>query len=479
MNRIETKIIVMVTNKLAAAKECDAKTELIEELSENLYQRYLDLTAAGVPEQEALQQAMDSLGDVKELLEYLAYLSEEDGGAKIVDEVSFQDLEPLQVEGPEIPRVEWQEFQRGHNTGEQSQRNSSYNKRSWSQSFNTDKLEKGIEDIISMAMSAARGAVDMASDMTRNFSDNVTKTFKNFEFSGDFHFDREADKEKSHCEIPCDQIHSLDVNLFNGDIRLEVDDEAENITLMGDMDNIESSMGEDGVLRVRQRNTAGGSIIFGRGVGWADLDIMIPFKSWNRIGLQSTAGDISLEDSLVCNALYMNTKSGDINLDGGSSLIHAEKMAVRTLSGDVNASGLVGSLYINSTSGDITVEDCQLKTCGVITTSGDVSVECDVNELSCSSASGDVEITAIDQMPAVIKAATTSGDVRLEMVAADGLTLAYRTVSGDISYDVDDLDQWTEQRESGKKGAIIYRNGQPGQVQLSTVSGDIDLTLQS
>ena len=55
MNRIETKIIVMVTNKLAAAKECDAKTELIEELSENLYQRYLDLTAAGVPEQEALR----------------------------------------------------------------------------------------------------------------------------------------------------------------------------------------------------------------------------------------------------------------------------------------------------------------------------------------------------------------------------------------------------------------------------------------
>ena len=92
MNRIETKIIVMVTNKLAAAKECDAKTELIEELSENLYQRYLDLTEAGVPEQEALQQAMDSLGDVKELLEYLAYLSEEDGGAKVVDKVNLQGL---------------------------------------------------------------------------------------------------------------------------------------------------------------------------------------------------------------------------------------------------------------------------------------------------------------------------------------------------------------------------------------------------
>ena len=58
MNRIETKIIVMVTNALAGAKDSEAKTELIEELSNNLYQRYMDLTAAGVPEQEALDQAM-------------------------------------------------------------------------------------------------------------------------------------------------------------------------------------------------------------------------------------------------------------------------------------------------------------------------------------------------------------------------------------------------------------------------------------
>ena len=44
MNRIETKIIIMITNRLASAKDSDAKTEIIEELSENLYQRYLELT---------------------------------------------------------------------------------------------------------------------------------------------------------------------------------------------------------------------------------------------------------------------------------------------------------------------------------------------------------------------------------------------------------------------------------------------------
>lgn len=479
MNRIETKIIVMVTNKLAAARDCEAKTELIEELSENLYQRYMDLTAAGVPEAEALQQAMDNLGDVNELLEYLAYLSDEEGGADVIDVEIPQEPETPKVETPKVetPKVEWQEkAQEGHGNGEQSQRTSSYNKRSWSQSFDTDKLEKGIEDIVNMAMSAARSAVDMAGDVTRSFSDSMSKTFKNFEFSGDIHFDRS--EEDSECVIQCDQIHSLDVNLVNGDIDLTVDDTATEITLTGNTSGVEFSVGEDGILRIRQRTTASSSVLFGRGAGWADLDITIPFKKWNRIGLQSMAGDIRLEDSLVCDALYLNSKSGDLTLDGGASQIAAEKMAVRTLSGDVNASNLVGSLYINSASGDVTVEECQLQNCGVIATSGDIRVECDVNELNCSSSSGDIEITCIDHAPHSVKAATTSGDVRLEMLGGEGFTLAYRTVSGDINYDVDDLDQWAEQRDSNKKGAIIYRSGEPTHVQISTVSGDIDLTLE-
>lgn len=68
MNRIETKIIIMITNRLASAKDSDAKTEMIEELSENLYQRYLELTEQGMPEEEAFAKAMESLGDVRNCL---------------------------------------------------------------------------------------------------------------------------------------------------------------------------------------------------------------------------------------------------------------------------------------------------------------------------------------------------------------------------------------------------------------------------
>ena len=253
---------------------------------------------------------------------------------------------------------------------------------------------------------------------------------------------------------------------------------AVSVSLDGDLDQLEYSLGDKGVLNIRQRGKNHGGGLFSRCIV-ADLDITIPMKSWERVGLQNSSGDIFVGAGLMCEALYLHTKSGDVTLEGGTPGIVAQKMAVRTMSGDVNASGLVGSLYANSTSGDVTVEACDLQTCGAISCSGDIYVECKTKELNCSSTSGDVEITFTDFTPDSIKAATTSGDIRLELCGGEGFTLGYRTISGDVSYDLSDLDQWREQRETSKKGAILYRSGEPAKVQLSTVSGDIDMTLQS
>ena len=70
MERIRTKFIIAVTSRLASAADTNAKMELIEELSENLYQRYLDLVNSGMSEEEAYAKALEDLGDVDELLEY-------------------------------------------------------------------------------------------------------------------------------------------------------------------------------------------------------------------------------------------------------------------------------------------------------------------------------------------------------------------------------------------------------------------------
>ena len=59
----------LIEAKLAAAPDSQAKTDLVEELADNLHCRYEDMVNDGVSQEEALVQAMDALGDVDELLE--------------------------------------------------------------------------------------------------------------------------------------------------------------------------------------------------------------------------------------------------------------------------------------------------------------------------------------------------------------------------------------------------------------------------
>ena len=71
MEEIKRRFIDTVAGKLAAAPQSTAKDELVEELSDNLYRRFLDMTGAGVDEEAAFKRAMEDLGDVDELLAYL------------------------------------------------------------------------------------------------------------------------------------------------------------------------------------------------------------------------------------------------------------------------------------------------------------------------------------------------------------------------------------------------------------------------
>ena len=64
MEKIKTRFIIAVTQRLAAAADTTAKVELIEELSDNLYSRWQDLTANGADEEKAYALALEDLGDL-------------------------------------------------------------------------------------------------------------------------------------------------------------------------------------------------------------------------------------------------------------------------------------------------------------------------------------------------------------------------------------------------------------------------------
>ena len=93
--KTKTRMIIAVTNELAAAPQSDAKDDLIEELSENLYQRYTDLLEEGVSEEEAFKRAMDDLGDVNELLAYLADTTGQNEAKEAGAESAEEAAEPV------------------------------------------------------------------------------------------------------------------------------------------------------------------------------------------------------------------------------------------------------------------------------------------------------------------------------------------------------------------------------------------------
>lgn len=71
MDDMKLKLSAAVAARLDAAPASKEKDELVEELSDNLYRRFLEMNGAGMPEEEAFNRALDDLGDVDELLAYL------------------------------------------------------------------------------------------------------------------------------------------------------------------------------------------------------------------------------------------------------------------------------------------------------------------------------------------------------------------------------------------------------------------------
>ena len=88
----------IVAQRLSAAPESAAKTELVEELAENLFCRYTDLTSSGVEPEDAKARAVDALGDTDELVEYLKSLEPDQPLPELV-------LDPSKEDGGQIEEI--------------------------------------------------------------------------------------------------------------------------------------------------------------------------------------------------------------------------------------------------------------------------------------------------------------------------------------------------------------------------------------
>lgn len=476
MDNMRTKFVIAVTGRLAPAADSDAKIELIEELSENLYSRWTDLVGSGMEENAAFDKAMEDLGNVDELLAY---------------------LESLGPDG-ELPKQEaCRDF--------------------------TSSLLHGVEDIVRETVSQTKDAVDQAAEIVRNVADKLKEKYPDgfkgkvyVQFDGDDAPSAEtkteaADagiaEEKSEpagdsqdskgwsfsvgynknrggffCEgsrathkvegssVPAQDIKGLDVQIVNGDVTVHLSDDPDmdTISLAGDLEGLEIRTSDDGVLSVRQGNTAVSSFFFFRGLAAADLEVTMPKRFWDFVQISTVNGDVDIGMGLEVGQLSVKTASGDAEFRDAD----CQELIFHSASGDLYAKGVSSRTVVAETaSGDVDLTG-GFASVKIGTASGDVRLTGHSQEIRCSSASGDVEAD-LYEVPQQLNVNSKSGDCEITIPGGEGFTLQFSTVSGEV-----DSDFQLVGPVGKRSGEAIYLDGGGRTFHISSISGDIELRQQ-
>lgn len=428
MNNAKTKFIIAVTGRLSAARDSDAKVELIEELSENLYSRYQDMVAAGLPEGEAYEKALGELGDVDELLAYL-----NDAG----------------------PNGAWAKPEAAL------------------KGFANDLLED-VRSVAQSAMHIAKEAMDTASESFQksggfSFTVNNSGRATGVSFAGDLSFS--VDEDSGDVEIPAESIHSVHVGLTDGDVMVRPEGDPQGpVRIVGDTEELELRLGEDGTLFIRQGKTASSSFFFGRMLRSTDIELILPRRHWSALTIGTASGEVEIGEGLEADRVNVNAASGDVDIDRG---LRAAQVAVKTASGDLAIrEGSCGQLMFSSASGDFNGDGMVADGVQLETMSGNIEIFGTLQAIRCSTASGDVEAST-NVLPRQLEVSSKSGDCEVAVPDGAGFTVQFRTVSGELNSDFS-----LTGAVGRRSGGAVYLDGGDRVFRLSSVSGDVTLRRQ-
>lgn len=181
------------------------------------------------------------------------------------------------------------------------------------------------------------------------------------------------------------------------------------------------------------------------------LKVYIPSEYKESIAINAVNADIysffSLEQGTEAK-VQIATVSGDVQLEG----ITAKAVEISCVSGDIEAEKIYAEMTLNTVSGDIKIEDA-LGEGSLETVSGSI-------EISCKEIIGDISLLSV------------SGDVRLEVPKDAAFELDADTTSGDIS---SYFESQISLNERENKGSGIINGNSENKIDISTISGDIEI----
>ena len=511
MDKMKMRFADAVAARLSAAPKSTAKAELIEELSDNLYRRFLDMTGAGMEEEAAFQRAMEDLGDVDELLGYLgAESSRQDAPQGGQDEQSgthyddgddvFQsDLDALIANVSEICRIA---MDQARDTVRQAR--DAVKRRTTVQRdkgrvevhFHTDPDEPASPE----PPKGWEFEAELNSDEGRYYAAAGPKKRKDVIYG--FGYDKakggfftqwgewkggEADRpvqgphftgKDSYMEgqeggswsvTAMKDLRGLEIYTSSGDVTIHVSEAPDaGVIIDGDVDGLEVTCSADGVLTIREGRTASSSFFSRRGIFSADVELYIPRRHWESIAVHTVSGDVNIDrNGLDVERLNVQTAHGDLS----ARLRACSQLCFKSANGDLDLSGSCGSLKADTASGDITLRG-QVEDAALRSASGDIELEGLVSRLRGSTMSGDVRLET-SQLPQEMEMFSKSGDLEARIPDSGPFSIQCKSSSGDITSDFFDGRVTTRSfsfdytLDSTDDKGPVYR--------METISGDVSL----
>jgi hypothetical protein len=199
---------------------------------------------------------------------------------------------------------------------------------------------------------------------------------------------------------------------------------------------------------------------FGVGPAWITFgrtpQVGIRIRCPEGTDLDCTTASADVDASRRLGNVELKTASGDMVVE------HVTGLRVQSASGDVRAATVDGEARIQTVSGDVRLGTVTGPVTATLV-SGDFTIDDAQTDLSAKTVSGDQRIDAIRQGKITLQA--VSGDVRIGVRPGTRLHIDANSVSGDVSSELDVKDAPSE-----------APSGSEAQLQVKTVSGDIEIT---
>ena len=293
----------------------------------------------------------------------------------------------------------------------------------------------------------------------------------------------DADEQggEQHLTFAAYQVNGIDVSLINEDVHVEAsDDEEYHVLWDADDDPLLKVELKSGVLRIQREagepvknrkehirfseeymddfiKTEDGKIeinmdsigramksvgekmklMFSEGVKisvgstWGSVTIQVPENAVPHVKMLTTSGDISVQE-VALSDLNITSTSGDIDIDLPEEY-RAERVEVRTTSGDIEVNAFAERMSISSTSGDVEAEG-RADQLSVNTISGDIDVRADVVNMTFKAVSGDADMTFDSDALREVNGSTISGDIEIDLPEGIGtMAIQTQTRSGDVT----------------------------------------------